>query len=60
MIRRGREARAEAGELAALVVSGELRLDVESFAFEDAADALERLAAGRLRGRAVLLPGRTS
>jgi NADPH2:quinone reductase len=56
MIRRNREARGFAEELAPLLVSGELVLDVEEFGFEDAARALELLGAGRLRGRAVLRP----
>jgi NADPH:quinone reductase-like Zn-dependent oxidoreductase len=56
MIRRDAEARAFAAELAPLLVSGELVVDVEEFAFADAARALELLGAGRLRGRAVLVP----
>lgn len=56
MIRRDREARALAADLAPLLVTGELRLNVERFDFEDAARALELLGAGKLRGRAVLVP----
>ena len=56
MIRRDREARALADELAPLLVSGELTLGVETFDFADAAHALELLGAGKLRGRAVLVP----
>jgi NADPH:quinone reductase len=56
MIRRDREARALADELVPLLVSGELTLGVERFDFEDAARALELLGAGKLRGRAVLVP----
>lgn len=58
MIRRDREARALADELTPLLVSGEVILGVESFDFEDAARALELLGAGKLRGRAVLVPQR--
>lgn len=58
MIRRDREARALAHELTPLLVSGEVTLGVESFDFEDAARALELLGAGKLRGRAVLVPQR--
>lgn len=56
MIRRDRQARALAEELAPLLVSGELRVDVEKFGLENAAQALELLGAGKLRGRAVLMP----
>jgi NADPH2:quinone reductase len=56
MIRRDRQARELAAELAPLLVSGELRVDIERFDFEDAAHALELLGAGKLRGRAVLVP----
>lgn len=56
MIRRDRQARELAAELAPLLVNGELRVDIERFAFEDAARALELLGAGKLRGRAVLVP----
>lgn len=56
MIRRDREARALADQLAPLLVQGELNLDVESFGFEDAARVIELLGAGKLKGRAVLVP----
>lgn len=56
MIRRDRQARALAAELAPLLVGGELRVDIERFDFEDASRALELLASGKLRGRAVLAP----
>jgi NADPH2:quinone reductase len=56
MIRRNREARAFAEELAPLLVTGELVAEVEEFAFDDAARALELLGKGKLRGRAVLVP----
>lgn len=56
MIRRSRKARALAEELAPLLVSGELVLDVEEFDFSGASRALELLGRGQLRGRAVLVP----
>lgn len=56
MIRRDRQARALAEELAPLLVSGELTLDVQEFAFTDTARALELLGSGGVRGRAVLVP----
>lgn len=56
MIRRNREARAYAEELAPLLVSGDLKLEVETFGFEDAATVFERMATGRINGRAVLQP----
>lgn len=59
MIRRDREARALADELTPLLVAGGLSLGVESFVFEDAARAFELLGTGKLRGRAVLVPGET-
>jgi NADPH:quinone reductase-like Zn-dependent oxidoreductase len=59
MIRRDREARALADELVPLLVAGELTLGVESFDFEDAPHALELLGAGKLKGRAVLVPRAT-
>lgn len=59
MIRRDAEARALAAELAPLLVSGDLVLEVEEFEFADAPRVLELLGAGRLRGRAVLVPPST-
>lgn len=56
MIRRNARARELAEELAPLLVSGELVLDVEAFEFGAAGEALDALGAGRLRGRAVLIP----
>lgn len=56
MIRRDREARSLADELVPLLVRGELTLAVERFEFGDAARALELLGAGKLRGRAILVP----
>ena len=56
MIRRNREARAFAEELAPLLVTGELVVDVEEFPFHEASRALELLGKGKLRGRAVLVP----
>jgi NADPH2:quinone reductase len=57
MIRREAAARECAPMLAELLAKGELTLEVESFAMDDAAKALKLLATGGLRGRAVLLPG---
>lgn len=56
MIRRNREARAVAADLAPLLVSGELVVDVEEFDFAGAAHALDLLGKGKLHGRAVLVP----
>lgn len=56
MIRRERRARELATELAGLLADGALRLAVERFPLADAAKALELLGAGRVRGRAVLIP----
>ena len=56
MIRRDRQARALAAELAPLLVSGELQVEVERFGLADAGRALELLSSGKLRGRAVLVP----
>jgi NADPH2:quinone reductase len=56
MIRREVEARACAPELAERLTRGELRLEVERFAFDQVGDAIAALAGGRLRGRAVLVP----
>ena len=44
--------------LAELLAKGELTLQVESFAMDDAPKALKLLATGGLRGRAVILPGK--
>lgn len=56
MIRRDAQARALAAELVPQMVSGELRLAVETLPFEEAPSGLARLAAGDLRGRGVLVP----
>jgi hypothetical protein len=56
MIRRDAEARVLAAEMAPLLVSGELVVEVEEFEFADTGRALELLGGGRLRGRAVLVP----
>ncbi len=59
MIRRDREARELADRLMPLLVSGEVTLGVERFTFEEAPRALELLGAGKLQGRAVLVPEET-
>lgn len=56
MIRREREARSLLPELAAMLVSGDLTLDHETFAMDDLGQALELLRTGRVRGRAVVRP----
>lgn len=56
MIRRDATAREHAPMLARLLAAGELSLDVEAFDLADAAKALDLLATGGLRGRAVLTP----
>ncbi|WP_199906849.1 quinone oxidoreductase family protein [Aeromicrobium chenweiae] len=56
MIRREREARALLPELAAMLVSGDLTLDHETFGMDDLGQALELLGTGRVRGRAVVRP----
>lgn len=56
MIRRDREGRELAPQLAELLVAGDLSLNVEEFGLDDAQRAVELLAAGRLRGRGVLVP----
>ena len=43
-------------EVVALAESGRLRVDVDLFALEDVAEAYERMEAGELRGRAVVVP----
>jgi NADPH2:quinone reductase len=57
MIRREAAAREYAPLLAELLAKGELTLEVQSFAMDDAPKALQLLATGGLRGRAVILPG---
>lgn len=56
MIRREHEARALLPELAAMLVAGDLTLDLETFAMDDLGRALELLRTGRVRGRAVVRP----
>jgi NADPH:quinone reductase len=56
MIRRDATAREHAPMLARLLAAGELTLEVESFDMADAAKALDLLATGGLRGRAVITP----
>ncbi|MFD0522321.1 zinc-binding dehydrogenase [Paractinoplanes durhamensis] len=46
---------ADAQEVIALAEAGLIRNQVDEFAFEKAAEAYERLAAGTLTGRAVVL-----
>jgi NADPH2:quinone reductase len=58
MVRREPEARALAPELAEMMVRGELTLNVETFPLADTGHALELLASGKVRGRAVIAPGR--
>lgn len=48
---------AELGELMALVAAGRVTLATETFPLEAAAEAMAAVAAGRVRGRAVLVPG---
>jgi NADPH:quinone reductase len=56
MIRRDAAARDHAPMLARLLAAGELTLEVESFGMADVAKALDLLATGGLRGRAVITP----
>ena len=56
MIRRDAGAREHAPMLARLLAAGELSLEVEAFDMADAARALDLLATGGLRGRAVITP----
>ena len=55
MFRRDAAGRAAAPELLARLADGRLRLDVQSFALEDAAEALDWIAQRGHRGRAVLV-----
>jgi NADPH:quinone reductase len=57
MIRREAAALDYAPLLAELLAKGELTLSVQSFAMDEAAEALRLLATGGLRGRAVIVPG---
>ena len=56
MIRRDAAARQHAPMLARLLAAGELTLEVESFDMADLGSALDLLATGGLRGRAVITP----
>jgi propanol-preferring alcohol dehydrogenase len=47
---------AELHEVIALAKSGDVVVEVEQFAFDDTVEAYERLKAGTLNGRAVVLP----
>jgi propanol-preferring alcohol dehydrogenase len=49
--------RADGDEFLELAAATPIRIEVETFALEDANDALERLRRGSLRGAAVLVPG---
>ncbi|MGC0386615.1 alcohol dehydrogenase catalytic domain-containing protein [Streptomyces sp. SAI-129] len=57
MIRQERRAREVSGDLVRRLSEGELTLAVQGFGLADAAAALDALRGGRVRGRAVLLPG---
>lgn len=58
MIRRARAARELAPRMAHMLVTGDIRLEVESFGFGQVAEVLDQLRSGGLRGRAVLDPTR--
>jgi NADPH2:quinone reductase len=58
MFRREPGGRAAAPELLARLADGRLRLDVQPFALEDAAKAMDWISQRGHRGRAVLVPGR--
>ncbi|MBC9713228.1 zinc-binding dehydrogenase [Streptomyces sp. TRM66268-LWL] len=57
MIRQERRAREVSGDLVRRLSEGELELAVQEFGLTEAATALDALRGGRVRGRAVLLPG---
>ncbi|WP_413755646.1 quinone oxidoreductase family protein [Streptomyces sp. MMBL 11-3] len=57
MIRQERRAREVSGDLVRRLSEGELTVSVEEFTLTEAPAALDALRAGRVRGRAVLLPG---
>ena len=57
MIRRGAEGAAAESELFDLLLDGSLTLQHESFTMTQAVSALTALSEGRVRGKAVLLPG---
>lgn len=56
MIRQERRARAVSGELVQRLATGELTVAVQTYDLTEVARAVADLAAGRVRGRAVLLP----
>ncbi|HEY1699629.1 MAG TPA: zinc-binding dehydrogenase [Trebonia sp.] len=58
MIRQERRARQIAPDLVRQLSAGELEVAVERFSLADIARALDALRSGRLRGRAVIIPGR--
>ena len=58
MFRRDAAGRAAAPELLARLADGRLRLEVQAFAMEEAAVALDWIAQRGHRGRAVLVAGR--
>ncbi|MFE6199216.1 zinc-binding alcohol dehydrogenase family protein [Streptomyces sp. NPDC057838] len=57
MIRQERRAREVSGDLVRRLSEGELQLAVQEFGLAEAPAALDALRGGRVRGRAVLLPG---
>lgn len=56
MIRREESARATVPELAALLAAGHLTLDYETFTLDETGVALDKLSAGKVRGRPVIVP----
>jgi propanol-preferring alcohol dehydrogenase len=52
--------RAELAEVIALARAGRIGAHVERFSLDEASTAYERLHAGELRGRAVVVPGAPS
>jgi D-arabinose 1-dehydrogenase-like Zn-dependent alcohol dehydrogenase len=54
MLQQDARAHSLAPMLAERVASGELTIDIETFAPDQAADALQRLRDGAIRGRAVM------
>jgi hypothetical protein len=57
MIRNDAHAEEIAPKLASQVAAGEIRLGVELFGLAHIGEALARLRAGRLSGRAAVMPG---
>ena len=58
LLRRAGEGDAVVAELTRLLVDGELTVTLEAFVMSDVATALDRLTAGRVRGKAVLHPAK--